>query len=175
MKNIAKNTLRYAGTVTLSQLVGDKKIKVAQVHNAGSYSLFNFFSDCLVGDFDIAKANRPTKIRLLSYVDEDANGNKLEKGYYESRSDYYYLYAKPEKSYNNGKSTVRYSFTIPRLDVEGLGSDCNRIALYTNSTGYTEIDNFAAICTLNLREQNYSAASALLIDWELNIMNRNEG
>ena len=71
MKNIATNTLGYTGIVTLSQYINSKKIKIAQVHNEGSYPLFNFLSDCLLGDFSIAALALPNKIMLLKKDDND--------------------------------------------------------------------------------------------------------
>ena len=52
MKGTAINTLNYTGTVHLSLLVDAKtKVPFATIHNAGTSALFNFFTDCLVGDF----------------------------------------------------------------------------------------------------------------------------
>ena len=87
--------LAYTGIVTLSQYIGTKKIKLAQMYNKGGDSLFTFISDCLTGDFDIARLNRPTKIMLLNCSKEnDDSGNTININY-ESASGFIYLVSKP--------------------------------------------------------------------------------
>lgn len=173
MKNTAINTLSYTGIVTLSRYNGSKKIKIAQIHNEGGYPLFNFLSDCLIGDFEIAKLNRPIKIMLL---DRTANsGGSYE---YTEKSGFIFAYSTPEKVYDNektgAKSTVRYSFRIPRDLLEG--TTFNSIGLYTNSASTAE--NWAAVVVLDEEDRatvtsvsNSSVASALVLDWELNFYN----
>lgn len=169
MKNIATNTLGYTGTVTLSQYIGSKKFKIAQVHNAGGNPLFNFLSDCLVGDFDVAKFSRPTKIRLLNYTQEsDETTGKITK-IFTPASDFIYLLTKPEKIYNTSKGIVRYSFAISRDVLEG--GNFNSIGLYSNSASELEPDNFAAFCEVNVSKTAIAASSVLVVDWELTISN----
>lgn len=177
MKNIASNTLSYAGVVTLSKVVGQKKIKVAQVHNTGGESLFEFLADCLAYDFDRARINRPAKIRLLertTYADESS-----KDGYsysYTSASGFIYLLTQPEKIYGEANQCrVRYSFIIPRDYLEGVDSFDNLgIGLYSNSVK-TEVEsedlqNFTAFCLLDLN-RNTIAETSLAVDWELIIYN----
>lgn len=169
MKNTATNTLNYTGIVTISQYIGSKKIKIAQTHNAGGNSLFNFMSDCLVGDFDVAALNRPTKIRLLYYDTEvdSTTGNIVEN--YTPVSGFLYLYTKPEKVYDKSRGVVRYSFAISKDVLEG--GDFNSIGLYTNSATDVEPDNFAAFCEINIPRAEILASSLLIVDWELIISN----
>lgn len=169
MKNTAINTLKYTGIVTISQYIGSKKIKLAQTHNAGGNSLFNFLADCLVGDFSIAALNRPTKIRLLNYSEtkDTATGKKIEN--YTPVSDFLYLYTKPEKVYNISKGIVRYSFVISRDILES--SDFNSIGLYNDSATELETENFAAFCEINIPRTEILASSLLVVDWELIISN----
>ena len=68
MKNTAINTLNYTGIVSLSQCIGNRKIKIAQMHNTGGASLFNFLANCLIGNFTTAKINYPTKIKLINRI-----------------------------------------------------------------------------------------------------------
>ena len=68
MNSKAVNTLNYTGIVTLSQYVGNNKVQLAQIHNTGGTSLFNFLASCLAGHFQYASVNWPTKIKLLDYA-----------------------------------------------------------------------------------------------------------
>ena len=170
MKNTAVNSIKYTGIVTLSQYIGSKKVKLAQIQNEGSYSLFNFFSDCLLGDFDVARINRPTKIMLLSYITRDDQGKEIPP-YYRDCSGFIYLLSRPEKVSSSGKSTVHYSFVITRDILEGAAFDS--IGLYADSENNPE--NYAAIAKVsNLNLPGLSTSSALVVDWELNISNKDK-
>lgn len=166
-KNKALNSIQYTGKVTLSRYIGEKKVKIAQFDNAGKYSLFNFFSDCLLGDFDIAKNNRPTKIMLLDKKESDT-GEK----YYESRSGFIYLFNKPIKSYDQSKGIVQYSFHIYQDILES--TTFNSIGLYPNSASLVNFDtNFAAVVDNVTTTIKVSGLSVLVVDWELTISNKN--
>jgi hypothetical protein len=171
MRNRAINTLRYAGIVTLSQHIGSKKIKIAQMHNTGASPLFDFLADCLVGDFDMAKVTRPTKIMLLEHdssknVNDNTSYSPLQGG-----GGFIYLLTKPEKVYEDIKSVVRYSFIIPRDILDSI-NDFEKlyIGLYTDGTSVTEPENYAAICKVDLAKGTLASAS-LVVDWELIISN----
>jgi hypothetical protein len=169
MKNTAINTLKYTGIVTISQYIGSKKIKLAQTHNAGGNSLFNFLADCLVGDFSIATLNRPTKIRLLNHSTTiDLATNKTVETY-TPVSDFLYLYTKPEKVYDISKGIVRYSFAISRDTLES--GDFNSIGLYNDSATGSDTENFAAFCEIEIPRTEILASSLLVVDWELIISN----
>lgn len=173
MKSKAINSMKYSGIVTISQSIKGKKIKLKQVHNEGTLTLFNFLADCLIGDFDIAKASQPTKIMLLEYKDKDAKGSPLATPTYESKSGFLHLVNKPEKELKDNKSIVRYSFILSRDNLQG--SNFNRIALYTNSVIKVEdCTNFAAICPATLDSQLIESATALIVDWELILSNKDE-
>ena len=165
MKNIAINALGYTGRVTLSQCIGDKKIKVAEIHNSGGEPLFNFISDCLIGDFDTARLNRPNKIMLLKKV-INSSDNSIS---YTSMSDYIYILTNPEKVYDPSRGRVRYSFVITRDKLDDASFD--HIGLYTENTSLADISSYAAICEVPSTDINLTVASALVIDWELIISN----
>lgn len=168
MKNKAINTFEYTGIVTLSQYIGTKKVKIAQLQNEGSYSLFNFFADCLLGDFDVAKINRPTKIMLLH---KDST-----TGEYQSMSGFIFQTSKPEKVFTTTtKITVRYSFIIPRELVNSISSKAiSHIGLYANSAKNEEVNEFSAIVKFNQGDDTTSESSVIVVDWYLNISNKNK-
>ena len=144
IKGTTINNIGYTGIVKLSQYTKNKKVPVAEIHNEGGLSLFNFLADCLVGDFDIAKVDRPTKILLLN-IDEQNNIKAADN------TSFIYLLAKPEKVYSEDAGIVRYSFIIPQeyFAASGVVGSIrfNAIGLYTNSVqSVLDADNFAAFC-----------------------------
>jgi hypothetical protein len=168
MKNTAINTLKYTGEVTLSQYIGQKKYRVAQLHNAGGNALFNFLADCLIGEFNIAKANRPTKIMLISRSADGPDGYE-----YRGVSGFIYLLTNPEKVYNvedtDAICRVRYSFIIPQDMIEGINSlDKLGIGLYSDAEKSPEA--FAAYCEFDVSASSL-VNTALVVDWELIISN----
>ena len=158
MKNIAVNNLKYTGIVTISQYIGDKKVKITESYNSGGNPLFNFLADCLVGDFDIAKISRPTKIMLLS---EDENGDLIDK------SGFIYLITKPEKVASN---MVKYSFIISRAILDGI-NDIKYIGLYNNAATERSLDEYSAIAAIKIDSATLSTSSMLVVDWKLIISN----
>ena len=167
MKNTAINSLGYTGIVTISQYIGSKKVKIAQIHNEGRKSLFNFIADCLAGDFDSASIDRPYKIMLLKAT-KDIGSDEL---ILEKRSDFISLVSNPEKIYSPNSGIVRYSFIVTKDKLDT--TDFNCIGLYAKSTIVSEsdINNFAAICEVDTGEYQLSISSALVIDWELHVSN----
>jgi hypothetical protein len=163
IKSAAINNLEYTGIVKLSQYTNGKRFTVLEKHNEGGKALFNFLTDCLIGDFDIAKIDRPSKIMLLNH---DGSGN-LTKA---TNTSFIYLLSKPEKLYSAEKEgIVRYSFMIPQDYF--IGTDFNAIGLYTSSASELDLADYAAFCEVNLSDVNLSISSVLLLDWELHISN----
>jgi hypothetical protein len=163
IKSTATSSLEYTGIVKLSQYINGKKFTIAQMHNAGGKPLFEFLADCLVGDFDIAKLDRPTKILLLNEDEE----HKLSKA---TDTGFIYLSAKPEKVYDSYEGIVRYSFIISQ-DIFS-GTNFNAVGLYTGTATTTDIDDYAAYCFIGTDVFNdISISSVLVLDWELHISN----
>lgn len=162
IQGLVANNIDYKGIVTLSQKIGGKKVKLAKIHNAGGRALFDFLADCLMGDFDSAKINRPSKITLL-YRDSDNNLTKADN------TPFIYITTKPERVLTNlDEGVVRYSFTISQ-DIF-FGTTFNAIGLYTDSE--TNIENYAAYCQIDSADLgDISVSSVLLLDWELHISN----
>ena len=161
IKGTSINSLQYTGIVTLSQYIGGKKFTLAQIHNDGGKPLFNFLADCLAGDFDMAKVDRPTKILLLN-ISEDYSMSKA------TDTAFYYLLSKPEKVYSDTEGIVRYSFMIPQEIF--AGTKFNAIGLYTDTATFLDVNNYAAYCKLDAEFfDKVSASSVLVLDWELHI------
>lgn len=171
LRGTAASNIAYTGIVRLSQYTDGKKITIDEVHNAGGISLFNFLADCLVGDFEIAKIARPTKILLLN-VDEK---NKVVTQ--APNTSFIYLLTKPEKIYSATEGIVKYSFIIPQ-EYFAAGNAYgatrfNAIGLYTDSAKKAE--DYAAYCTVETSSWDISISSVLVLDWELHIANKAGG
>lgn len=163
VKGTTVNSLGYTGIVTLSQYIRGKKRIVAKIHNRGNKPLFDFFADCLVGNFDTAKLYRPNKIMLL-YKDDENVLHKAED------TDFIYLLSNPEKVYNDTEGVVRYSFIIPQDRF--AGKNFNAIGLYTKAADGIDVNNYAAYCDIKQDTiRDVSLSSVLVLDWELHISN----
>jgi hypothetical protein len=162
IKGKAINSLSYTGIVRLSQYTNGKKVTIAEEHNEGGKILFNFLADCLVGDFDIARQDRPTKILLLR--EEDGNLAKA------SNTSFIYLLTRPEKVYSKeNECVIRYSFIIPQEYF--IGTNFNAIGLYAESADEYNVSDYAAYCYVEANEWSISRSSVLILDWELHISN----
>lgn len=159
--NIA-NSIDYSGVVTLSQKLGENTFKIASIKNAGGKALFNFLADCLAGDFDIAKIDRPSKIMLLY---QDSDGKMLKP----DNAGFIYITTKPERVYSSeNESIVKYSFTISQDLLAGM--NFNAIGLYGRAE--SDVEKYAAYCLLKEEDLNgISVSSVLLVDWELHLSN----
>ena len=155
MKSKALNTLKYTGVVTLSQYIGSKKIKIAQMHNRGGNPLFDFFTNCLIGEFARASASRPEQIALINI-----NGND-----YESATGFIKMYTPAVKTAVN---KVKYSFMMTKDKIESTTFTDLYIGLYTSGT--PDLQDYAAICKVEL-EKAALINAALVVDWELAISN----
>lgn len=157
--NKAINNLKYTGRVTLSQYINGKKIEFAQIHNSGGDALFNFLYDCLLGDFNTAKSQRPTQIMLLQ-VQGDG-------GSFVARSSP--ILVRNTAKINNG---VRYSFLI---DGTLIDNSFSHIGLYSALNSVESANEYAAIIALpdNFDSAGTDPSVALVVDWELHFSNGN--
>lgn len=171
MKSTAKNTLAYHGIVTFSKYVGNKKIKIAQTHNAGGAALFSFIADCLVGNIELAQAKKPSKICLVQCKQsEDAFTYDYTKV-----SGFITINDQPKIIDTLNESRVRYSFLVTRdqlVDINNI--DDLGLGLYTKSATANDIEDFIAFCEIDATSKEALAAlpnTALVVDWELIISN----
>lgn len=164
IKGLTSNSIGYTGIVTLSRYIGSKKVTIARVKNEGNIPLFDFLADCLAGNFDTAKIDRPTKIMLLN---TDADGTLTRAGNF----SFIHITSKPERVYSDeGDSRVCYSFSIPPEAL--IGTNCNMIGLYTASATEADLNNFAARCAIDIDTNAISLSMMFEVDWELRISNK---
>ena len=172
MNGTAKNTISYTGVVTLSQYTDKKKFLVAQIHNAGKDPLFNFLADCLVGDFNTAKYDRPYKIMFLKVdttTDEDSGQLEIKKIEKDRNAAFIVPTTAPEKVPTVSAGTVRYSFLVSQDILAGI--DFNAIGLYSMSATEDDFENPSAVCLAEISKSGISASSVLVVDWELTFAN----
>ena len=163
-RGLARNCLEYTGVVRLSQYINNKKMLIAESHNAGGSALFNFLSNCLTGDFDLAKYSRPDKILLLKI---DKVTGSIEKA---SNTSFIQFLTRPERIYGkDSECIIRYSFVLPQEYF--AGTEFNAVGLYPQSATELDIQDYSAICTLTTDNWNISRSSVLLLDWDLRISN----
>ena len=159
MKGNAKNFVGYTGIVTISQYTNGKKFIISKTHNNGNTPLFEFFADCLLGEFAKARTNLPEKICLIK---------ASEAGMATEGSGFIYLRSNPIKQPTaNKECIVKYSFIVPREVLEA--GTYEKIRLYRGSA--TTFDDYSAEVLANLNPSDWSDSSVLVIDWELIISN----
>lgn len=168
MKNSAINNLGYTGVVTLSRYVDGKKTPIKRIKNSGGNSLFNFLSNCLLGDFETAKFELPAKIMLLrtEFSDDGLESTTT------SASGFIYFLTKPERLYTDtgmASSTICYSFVIPMDIIEN--TEFNGIGLYPEMATELDVNSFAAICQVDGVSGMRDTSSVLVVDWRLTITN----
>ena len=167
-KNKAINTLTYTGIVTLSQYLGNKKTVVYRSHNEGGSVLFNFFANCLIGDFSNANKSLPTKVMFLTKPTASSNYTPVNP------SAFTHLLTTPERDYEGDIPCVRYSFVIPKDRVVVARTNENiYLGLYneenTDPADAELAQKYMAVCPVDLTGS--SANAALVVDWELFISN----
>ena len=162
LKGTTINTVEYTGIVTLSQYIKGKKVVISKIHNEGGKALFDFLTDCLLGDFDLAKVDRPTKIMLL-----DTAGGVITKA---NNTGFVSLLSNPVKVYDANMGIIRYSFHITQDLFAGTSFDA--IGLYPNSATELDLDRYAAKCNIEDSDlEGLSVSSVLVLDWELRLAN----
>ena len=168
-KNKAIKALTYTGIVTLSQYVGTKKRMVYKTHNKGGPVLFNFFINCLIGDFNKANQSLPTKVMFLTQ-EADAESTYIPV----KPEAFTHLLTTPERDYKGDVPCVRYSFVIPKERVAAARTNEKiYLGLYNDeNTDPASVDlaqKFMALCEVDITGS--SANAALVVDWELYVSN----
>ena len=159
------NNVSYTGIVSLSQYHGKSKVLIEKIENAGGMALFDFLAECIIGNFDSIKLERPTKIMLLKKYKNEITGLIS----YKSASDFIYMLNQPTKVYNPTGSAVCFSFIIP---IEYLRTDFDAVGLYSSTAGTQDADKYSAVCSIpNFATTRFSSSSVLIVDWQLNIHN----
>ena len=176
----------YVGDITIKLTEGDRVYSTKHYHNNGAVKLFNFFADCLIGNFNVAKSSRPCKIVLFK-VKEDDSELDPETGEVDptkaiwdddtriSTKVFYDSAVTPGASEESG-STVTYHFRIPYLSLVD-GERVRKLALYPDIISSYR-DDRCAYYILPAAEEiqipgpaGVSSNFTIIIDWKLHIYN----
>jgi len=154
----------YAGTVTVSIEDGDRVYRKKRFHNVGKTKLFEFFADCLTGNYSSAESSRPCRIVLFGGEDDMPNiNNKL--------SSFVYYDAAPniELEKNGEYSSVSYHFRLPYLALK-VGRNVYACGLYpaNNNSDMCAFFQFDKPLPLLSTDSNMT----VIIDWKMTISNQ---
>ena len=65
VENFSNNCIEYNGKITVKIFEDQRMLSNHTYYNNGTNKLFTFLINCLSGDFNTAKANRPCRLILL--------------------------------------------------------------------------------------------------------------
>lgn len=187
--------LSYSGTVKLYACQNNKKFFLGQYKNTGGSSLFDFFTQCLTGNFIEAAKLLPKQICLLNTTVQKEGGKEVVSLYewvsqnstkdistaqliIEPRTGYIAQRDLPVPVPQAGTAAVCFNFMVPAsliYDAEGIKDGINSVGLYTaQATEANDVDNFLALCVLNLNDytSELAASSYMLLEWYLTIENQ---
>ncbi len=160
------NGINYRGEVSISVMDGKRKLR-SFTHNNGKKGLFNFLTNCLLGNFTVAKSLYPSKIacfgtptgssmiaRLSSFVRYDTSRWEV-------------------KNESESGSSIYFHFRIPYVALKtGVIS---MLRLYVNEISGEEVaENICAEITLD--ENDYITVPdtadgnfTIIVDWKMTL------
>lgn len=164
----------YEGKVTLTLKSNNRVLSSKIYKNKGTAQLFKFLGYCLIDSYEEAKKYLPNKIMLLKNISSDRRNPQSTSVV--PCSDWQTLAKTPTIISENDEVKVVYSFEIPRAAVEG---EFNQVALYgALADAPTEFSAYYYLKDVyeeleNQKIEDWSATTVLLIEWELNLSNKN--
>lgn len=173
------NPIEYRGQITVSIMDGDRLISKNKYTNSGTSKLFAFLTNCLSGDFNTARYNRPCRLLLLeggsgedldtsNPADEDAdsNGNAFWGEHYYVAPPVYY--SKTPTALGNA---VTFNFRVPFLLLNN-GAIVKKMALVPELS--SDISDICAFYILSdsIQVPTSGGNFTILVDWELSFSNK---
>lgn len=175
--NNTHNCIEYKGKITVSVLENERVLSKNIYYNNGTNKLFAFLTNCLSGDFNTARANRPCRLVLLTTADEEAeyitDSKPTDNNYSNYWSETYY--AAPPVYYGKAPTTlgnkITYSFRVPFLQLQG-GAKIKKMALVPELS--SEVDDICAYYVLGseIEVPTVGGNFTILVDWELSFNNK---
>ena len=156
--------INYHGEVSISVMDGKRKL-CAVTHNNGKKGLFNFLSNCLLGNFTAAKSSYPGKIACFGAVaDSDTAFVRLS-------SFVKYDSSRWEDNETSTESSIYFHFRIP-YSVLKPGT-ISILRLYTNEISSENAEeNICAEIKLNdsitvpdTTDGNFT----IIVDWKMTL------
>ena len=160
------NGINYRGEVSISVMDGKRKL-CAVTHNNGRKGLFNFLSNCLLGNFIAAKSSYPSKIACFGTVaGTDAMPVRLS-------SFIRYDSSRWETKETSTGSSIYFHFRIP-YSVLKPGT-ISKLRLYTNEASGEDVEE--DICAeINLEDTKYITVPdttdgnfTIIVDWKITL------
>lgn len=179
----SQHNFKYNGDIKIKLLDGDRIYSEKNYHNNGTIKLFNFFMDCLIGNYNVAKSSRPCRLVLFK---KDREDNPAEHIIYkhpdwsdETRisTKIYYDNVKPVAADEDGGSII-FHFRVPFIALNA-GETIWKLGLYPEYISSFENDLCAFyvfksendLIDIPMSGGNFT----IVIDWKLTITNGNEG
>ncbi len=181
----SSQNFKYSGDITIKITDDDNRVySETKYHNTGCLKLFNFFADCLIGNYNIAKSNRPCRVVLFKEDDDHPTYRKVggvDKFDITSMCEecrvstrvYYDSTPEPNITENDGCS-VKYHFRLPFLTLAN-GAIVKKIGLYPNIISSYTKDLCAYFILPEGKEIPVPEAGGnytIIIDWILIIENK---
>ena len=177
------NNIKYEGNAKISICKDDKILRTISVKNAGRFPLFQFITECLLGNYRSAELKRPITICAFSADVKPTDGNTYiptinEKNPISNYATYdnkvtfgdIAFASVPEvyiDSNGDGYAEITYTFKIPFVQMAiPLGKNVNLIALYSRETRQSIVNPNAYIWIPD--EEEPTKLGGLLSDAELN-------
>ena len=161
------NGINYHGEVSISVMDGKRKL-CAVTHNNGKKGLFNFLSNCLLGNFMAAKSSYPSKIACFETVaDTDTVPVRLS-------SFIRYDSSRWEVKETSTESSIYFHFRIPYVALKP--GTISILRLYTNEISGENTEE--SICAeINLKEpitvpDTTDGNFAIIVDWKMTLTDK---
>ena len=160
------NDISYHGEVSISVMDGKRKL-CAVTHNNGRKGLFNFLSNCLLGNFIAAKSSYPSKIACFGTVaGTDAMPVRLS-------SFIRYDSSRWETKETSTGSSIYFHFRIPYSALKP--GTIFKLRLYTNDVSGEDVEE--DICAeINLEDTKYITVPdttdgnfTIIVDWKITL------
>ena len=160
------NGINYRGEVSISVMDGKRKL-CAVTHNNGRKGLFNFLSNCLLGNFIAAKSSYPSKIACFGTVaGTDAMPVRLS-------SFIRYDSSRWETKETSTGSSIYFHFRIPYMALKP--GTISKLRLYTNDVSGEDVEE--DICAeINLEDTKYITVPdttdgnfTIIVDWKITL------
>lgn len=116
----------YNGNVTIKLVKDGKTLKTVKKHNTGCPELFDFLSNCLMGDF---VASKTPKV-LMGY---NSDGTPTKENLGTKALSTFVPYADIAKINDGDNCKVEYKFNVPSLIVNTAVGNINVLALFNSS------------------------------------------
>lgn len=159
------NGINYCGEVSVTIMDGKRKLCTI-THNNGKKGLFNFLSNCLLGNFTAARSSYPSKIACFGKVTEASTTLVRLSSFVRYDSSRW------EAKETSTGSSVYFHFRIPYMALKH--GTISTLRLYTNE-GYGDVEE--NICAeINLKDTEYITVPdttdgnfTIIVDWKMTL------